>query len=112
MLIFLLLILILPTAQDHDRRVREAIQQAFESLILQVKRNLAPYLKSIMGHWLIAQCDTYGPAASAAKMAFQVAFPPNKQSEAVAFCKEEITTVSLNKTSYSFVLGMKQIFCY
>ncbi|XP_032889152.1 E3 ubiquitin-protein ligase listerin [Amblyraja radiata] len=78
---------------DHDRRVREAIQQAFESLIRQVKRNLAPYLKSIMGHWLIAQCDTYGPAASAAKMAFQVAFPPNKQSEAVAFCKEEITTI-------------------
>ncbi|XP_051871112.1 E3 ubiquitin-protein ligase listerin isoform X3 [Pristis pectinata] len=78
---------------DHDRRVREAIQQAFESLILQVKRNLAPYLKSIMGHWLIAQCDTYGPAASAAKMAFQVAFPPNKQSEAVAFCKEEIMSI-------------------
>ncbi|XP_069746128.1 E3 ubiquitin-protein ligase listerin isoform X2 [Narcine bancroftii] len=78
---------------DHDRRIREAIQQAFESLILQVKRNLAPYLKSIMGHWLIAQCDTYGPAASAAKMAFQVAFPPNKQSEAVAFCKEEIMTI-------------------
>ncbi|XP_072116707.1 E3 ubiquitin-protein ligase listerin isoform X1 [Mobula birostris] len=75
---------------EYDRRVREAIQQAFESLILQVKRNLAPYLKSIMGHWLIAQCDTYGPAASAAKVAFQVAFPPNKQSEAVAFCKEEI----------------------
>uniref|UniRef100_UPI00398EDAED E3 ubiquitin-protein ligase listerin isoform X2 n=1 Tax=Pristiophorus japonicus TaxID=55135 RepID=UPI00398EDAED len=78
---------------DHDRRVREAVQQAFEPLILQVKRNLAPYLKSIMGHWLIAQCDTYTPAASAAKVAFQVAFPPNKQPEAVAFCKEEIMSI-------------------
>ncbi|XP_078416032.1 E3 ubiquitin-protein ligase listerin isoform X2 [Cetorhinus maximus] len=78
---------------DHDRRVREAVQQAFESLILQVKRNLAPYLKSIMGHWLIAQCDTYNPAASAAKVAFQVAFPLNKQPEAVAFCKEEIMNI-------------------
>ncbi|XP_048459323.1 E3 ubiquitin-protein ligase listerin isoform X2 [Rhincodon typus] len=78
---------------DHDRRVREAVQQAFEILVLQVKRNLAPYLKIIMGHWLVAQCDTYNPAASAAKVAFQVAFPLNKQPEAVAFCKEEIMNI-------------------
>ncbi|KAL2094366.1 hypothetical protein ACEWY4_009085 [Coilia grayii] len=78
---------------DHDRRVREAAQQAFEQLILKVKRNLAPYLKSIMGHWLIAQCDTYTPASSAASAAFQAAFPLNKQPEALSFCKDEILTV-------------------
>nr|XP_006628262.1 PREDICTED: E3 ubiquitin-protein ligase listerin isoform X1 [Lepisosteus oculatus] len=78
---------------DHDRRVREATQQAFEQLILKVKRNLAPYLKSIMGHWLIAQCDTYSPAASAANLAFQAAFPIGKQSEALAFCKEEVLNI-------------------
>lgn len=81
--------------QDHDRRVREATQQAFEQLILKVKRNLAPYLKSIMGHWLIAQCDTYTPASSAASAAFQAAFPLNKQPEALSFCKEEVLCVSL-----------------
>nr|XP_014351692.1 PREDICTED: E3 ubiquitin-protein ligase listerin [Latimeria chalumnae] len=80
-------------SQDHDRRVREATQQAFEQLVLKIKRNLAPYLKSIMGCWLIAQCDTFTPAASAAKVAFQVAFPPNKQPEALAFCKEEVLSV-------------------
>ncbi|MBN3302917.1 LTN1 ligase, partial [Amia calva] len=78
---------------DHDRRVREATQQAFEQLILKVKRNLAPYLKSIMGYWLIAQCDTYSPAASAASLAFQAAFPLSKQSEALAFCKEEVLNI-------------------
>ncbi|XP_078514506.1 E3 ubiquitin-protein ligase listerin isoform X2 [Lissotriton helveticus] len=78
---------------DHDRRVREATQQAFEQLILKVKKDLAPHLKSLMGYWLIAQCDTYMPAASAAKVAFEAAFPPNKQPEALAFCKEEILTV-------------------
>uniref|UniRef100_A0A8C9TJT1 E3 ubiquitin-protein ligase listerin n=1 Tax=Scleropages formosus TaxID=113540 RepID=A0A8C9TJT1_SCLFO len=78
---------------DHDRRVREATQQAFEQLILKVKRSLAPYLKSIMGHWLIAQCDTYPPAASAATVAFQAAFPLNKQAEALGFCKEEVLNV-------------------
>ncbi|XP_053501105.1 E3 ubiquitin-protein ligase listerin isoform X2 [Ictalurus furcatus] len=80
-------------SMDHDRRVREATQQAFEQLILKVKRNLAPYLKAIMGHWLIAQCDTYSPAASAANVAFQAAFPLNKQPEALSFCKDEVLTV-------------------
>ncbi|XP_005861784.1 PREDICTED: E3 ubiquitin-protein ligase listerin isoform X1 [Myotis brandtii] len=78
---------------DHDRRVREATQQAFEKLILKVKKHLAPYLKSLMGYWLIAQCDTYAPAASAARDAFEAAFPPSKQPEAIAFCKDEITSV-------------------
>ncbi|KAI5940246.1 E3 ubiquitin-protein ligase listerin [Manis javanica] len=78
---------------DHDRRVREATQQAFEKLILKVKKHLAPYLKSLMGYWLMAQCDTYTPAASAAKDAFEAAFPPSKQPEAIAFCRDEIISV-------------------
>ncbi|KAM6314161.1 E3 ubiquitin-protein ligase listerin isoform 2-T2 [Podargus strigoides] len=78
---------------DHDRRVREATQQSFEQLILKVKKHLAPYLKSIMGYWLIAQCDTYSPAASSAKVAFETAFPSSKQPEALAFCKDEILNV-------------------
>lgn len=47
-----------------------------------------------MGYWLIAQCDIYSPAASAAKEAFEKAFPPSKQSEALIFCKDEILNVS------------------
>ncbi|XP_006862571.1 PREDICTED: E3 ubiquitin-protein ligase listerin [Chrysochloris asiatica] len=78
---------------DHDRRVREATQQAFVKLILKVKKHLAPYLKSLMGYWLMAQCDTYTPAACAAKDAFEAAFPPSKQPEALAFCKDEIASV-------------------
>nr|DBA34456.1 TPA: hypothetical protein GDO54_002013 [Pyxicephalus adspersus] len=81
---------------DLDRRVREATQQAFEQLILKVKKYLAPHLKSLMGFWLIAQCDTYSPAASAARAAFEAAFPPHKQPEALAFCKDEILNVLLD----------------
>uniref|UniRef100_A0A8C5BLS8 E3 ubiquitin-protein ligase listerin n=1 Tax=Gadus morhua TaxID=8049 RepID=A0A8C5BLS8_GADMO len=78
---------------DHDRRVREATQQAFEQLVLKVRRSLAPSLKGLMGHWLMAQCDTYVPAASAACLAFTAAFPPNKQTEALSFCRDEILNV-------------------
>uniref|UniRef100_A0A4W5QBL7 E3 ubiquitin-protein ligase listerin n=1 Tax=Hucho hucho TaxID=62062 RepID=A0A4W5QBL7_9TELE len=78
---------------DHDRRVREATQQAFEQLVLKVRRSLAPYLKSVMGHWLLSQCDSYPPAASAACQAFSAAFPPSKQAEALSFCKDEVLTV-------------------
>uniref|UniRef100_A0A667X7S9 E3 ubiquitin-protein ligase listerin n=1 Tax=Myripristis murdjan TaxID=586833 RepID=A0A667X7S9_9TELE len=78
---------------DHDRRVREATQQAFEQLVLKVRRSLAPFLKSLMGHWMLAQCDTYTPAASAACQVFHAAFPPSKQPEALSFCREEILNV-------------------
>lgn len=81
-------------SQDHDRRIREATQQAFEQLVLKVRRSLAPFLKSLMGHWILSQCDTYTPAAYAACQAFQAAFSPTKQPEALSFCKDEILTVS------------------
>uniref|UniRef100_A0A8K9XDK5 E3 ubiquitin-protein ligase listerin n=1 Tax=Oncorhynchus mykiss TaxID=8022 RepID=A0A8K9XDK5_ONCMY len=80
-------------SMDHDRRVREATQQAFLQLVLKVRRSLAPYLKSVMGHWLLSQCDSYPPAASAACQAFSAAFPPSKQAEALSFCKDEVLTV-------------------
>uniref|UniRef100_A0A8C9Z4Q0 E3 ubiquitin-protein ligase listerin n=1 Tax=Sander lucioperca TaxID=283035 RepID=A0A8C9Z4Q0_SANLU len=78
---------------DHDRRIREATQQALEQLVLKVRRSLAPFLKSLMGHWILSQCDTYTPAASAACQAFQAAFSPTKQPEALSFCKDEILNV-------------------
>lgn len=59
-------------AIDVDHRVREATHQAHNQVVLQVKRNLAPYLKVLSGPWFISQYDTYPPAASAAKLSFQV----------------------------------------
>lgn len=82
--------------QDHDRRIRESTQQAFEQLVLKVGRSLAPFLKSLMGHWILSQCDPYTPSASAARQAFQAAFSPSKEPEAVNFCKDEILNVSNN----------------
>lgn len=78
---------------DYDRRIREATQIAFEQLVLKVRRNMAPFLRSLMGHWILSQCDTYTPAASAACQAFQAAFSPTKQPEALSFCKDEILNV-------------------
>ncbi|XP_061904673.1 E3 ubiquitin-protein ligase listerin [Entelurus aequoreus] len=78
---------------DHDRRIREGTQLAFEQLVLKVRRSLAPFLKSLMGHWILSQCDMYTPAASAARRAFQAAFSAAKQPEALSFCKDEILNV-------------------
>ena len=70
------------------------LQSAFNQLVLRVRRNLAPHLKSLMGCWLASQCDVYAPAASAAKAAFQNAFSPVKQTEALVYCKDDILLVS------------------
>lgn len=80
-------------SMDYDRRIREATQIAFEQLVQKVRRSLAPFLKSLMGHWILSQCDTYTPAASAACRAFEAAFSPTKQPEAISFCKDEILNV-------------------
>ncbi|CAH1799497.1 unnamed protein product [Owenia fusiformis] len=77
-------------ALDNDRKVREATQLAFEQLVLRVRRNLAPHLKSLMGCWLLSQCDSHPPAASAATAAFLAALPVAKQADAILFCKTEV----------------------
>ncbi|GFR13882.1 e3 ubiquitin-protein ligase listerin [Trichonephila clavata] len=77
-------------AMDFDRRIREAAHQANGKLMSKVKRDIAPYLKNIMGVWLLGQCDLYAPAASVAQTIFCTTFPTNKQADAVMFCKSEI----------------------
>ncbi|XP_046392892.1 E3 ubiquitin-protein ligase listerin [Ischnura elegans] len=77
-------------AMDADHRVREASHQAQRQLALVAKKNLAPYLKALAGPWFTGMYDTYPPAASAARQAFQDAFPPAKTVEAISFCQEEI----------------------
>jgi len=74
--------------------VREATHKAFEQLINQVGRSLARHLRSLMGPWLVAQCDCFAPAASAAVSAFNSAFSLAKQREAIAFCRVEVMAVS------------------
>lgn len=104
------IILLVLLNQDHDRRIREATQQAFEQLVLKVGRSLAPFLKSLMGHWILSQCDPYTPSASAACQAFQAAFSPSKQPEALSFCKDEILNVSNNgncvKHGFVFIFNL------
>lgn len=74
-------------ALDIDYRVRECSQQAMNAMALRVRKNLAPYLKNLMGSWLLCQCDTYPTVATAAQQAFQTTFPPVKQTDALVFCK-------------------------
>ncbi|KAL3881947.1 hypothetical protein ACJMK2_028330 [Sinanodonta woodiana] len=75
---------------DLDHRVREAVQQTMTVMVGKVRRGLAPYLKNLMGNWLLSQYDTYPTVASAAQQSFQTAFPPAKQTEAINFCKKEL----------------------
>ena len=81
--------------------MREASHCTFQEIITQVGRDLAPYLKQLLGPWLVAQCDPYAPAATAAKQAFNSAFPPAKQTNALVFCKQVIIAVSASLSPVS-----------
>ncbi|KAK6175849.1 hypothetical protein SNE40_014229 [Patella caerulea] len=75
---------------DNDHKVREAVQQTFLIITSQIKKEIAPYLKSIMGCWILSQCDTYPTVASAANQAFHNTFPSGKQNEALTIYRQEI----------------------
>lgn len=94
-------------ALDVEHRVREAAHVAHRAVVSKVKRNIAPYLKQLAGPWFVAQCDTYAPAASAATICFNEAFPPQKLSEAIAYCQEEI----LNYIYENLVVHTPQTLC-
>ena len=91
--------------QDVDHRVREATHQAMSNLVIRVRKHIAPFLKNLMGAWMLSQCDTYPTVAASAAQSFQSAFPPVKQVDAVVYCKVEVVqvlilVVSLDKSVF------------
>ncbi|XP_065225730.1 E3 ubiquitin-protein ligase listerin [Planococcus citri] len=77
-------------AVDSDYRVREAAQQAHRVFVLAVKRDIAPYLKQLIGAWFVSPFDSHPLAASVAKSSFQAAFSPSKRTEVIVFAHKEI----------------------
>ncbi|KAL8578088.1 hypothetical protein ACOMHN_055408 [Nucella lapillus] len=77
-------------AIDVDPKVREHTQNAMATLVSRVRRNLAPYLKNVMGAWILSRNDTYPTVSSAANRSFSAAFPPEKQTNAIVFCKQAV----------------------
>jgi hypothetical protein len=53
-------------------------------------RSLAPFLKPLVPCWWLAQFDTYGEAAAAARAGLQAAFPAAKQRDVLLFCRTEV----------------------
>ena len=92
--------------KDIDAKVRENTHLAMTALISRVKRNLAPYLKSIMGAWIMSSNDTYPTVASAAQRSFRTAFPAEKQENAIIFCKHQTIEVRVKLlNSFQFYSG-------
>jgi len=81
---------------DEEHRVREATHTAHRALVSKAGRNIAPFLKQLVGPWFTGQHDTYPPAASSAESAFQETFPPNKLVEVIVFCQYEILSYICN----------------
>ncbi|CAL1535302.1 unnamed protein product [Lymnaea stagnalis] len=83
-------------AIDIEHKVRELSQRALLALAEKTGKCLAPQLKSFMGLWMVAMCDTYPTVASAANTAFTNTFTSVKQVEAVQFCKADIVECLMN----------------
>ena len=91
--------------QDNDRSVRESCQECYSRITDRLKNKLAPYLKEVMGTWLMAQCDCHQQSALLAKKAFDALFREAKQSEAVWFCKTEILKVRVSFVTHIIAIS-------
>ncbi|KAH0637976.1 hypothetical protein KY285_037657 [Solanum tuberosum] len=60
---------------DYNREVRRATHDTLTNLVGVVGRDVAPYLKSLMGPWWFSQFDSAYEVSQAAKRSFQAAFP-------------------------------------
>lgn len=60
---------------DYNREVRRATHDTMTNLVGIVGRDVAPYLKSLMGPWWFSQFDSAYEVSQAAKRSFQAAFP-------------------------------------
>ncbi|KAG9151170.1 hypothetical protein Leryth_002735 [Lithospermum erythrorhizon] len=76
---------------DYNREVRRATHDTMTIIVSILGRDLAPYLKSLMGPWWFSQFDSCHEVSQAAKRSFQTAFPvPEKRLEALIHCTNEI----------------------
>jgi hypothetical protein len=78
---------------DNDRKIREQCQQNHEKLCAKVTKSLAPYLKTIMPYWILAQSDMHVPTSRIAETAFKSTFNEAKRPEVVLFARDEILNV-------------------
>lgn len=59
-------------SQDLDRGVRGKSVEILNMLVVKLKREMAPFLKNVMGPWWMAQHDIHLPIAQTAQAAFDV----------------------------------------
>lgn len=82
-------------ATDYDWRVREQVLKLHGYLVDTFGKSFAPHVKSVMAIWVLTLFDPYPPAACAAKAALNHVFKtPEKQMQAIRFCRNEILKVS------------------
>lgn len=75
---------------DSNRSVRAEACTVMGAVAAAAGRNLAPFIKSIYPHWFLAQHDESPEVVSAATSSLQSAFPGDKATEVVLFCRNEV----------------------
>eukprot|EP00045_Choanoeca_perplexa_P018327 m.287134 g.287134 ORF g.287134 m.287134 type:complete len:1758 (-) comp17785_c0_seq1:1352-6625(-) len=81
-------------SSDSNRRVREATQRVWSVLALRAGKSLAPFLKTTLGPWLLAQHDPHREVARLAKDSFEQVFAtPVKREKTLLFGLPELVAL-------------------
>ena len=75
---------------ERERRIRETGIRAHGILMQAAGRNVAPYLKRLIGPWILLLNDSSRSCRTLASEALQKSIPQQKHLATWVFCKEEI----------------------
>ncbi|KAI8382988.1 hypothetical protein BD560DRAFT_385726 [Blakeslea trispora] len=88
---------------EVDRRVRLVANQVHALITADAKKKLAPFLKELIGPWLLAMYDQSKDVAKVAQLSFKAVFAQEKRLGAISFCQKElldyVTDILLFKTA-------------
>ena len=84
------------------RAVRAEAAHVTGAIAAALGRRLAPSLKSLFPVWWLARYDCYSDVTAATAAGLDAAFPGGKQTDALAFCREEVRCAALS-AQYSTV---------
>ena len=82
------------------RSVREAAAKLQSVLCQKAGKGLAPFLKQLMGPWLLQQHDLHPEVSKSAASGLTAVFPVPKLTNAITFCSSQVSLQSFSPLAW------------
>jgi len=75
-------------ANEHDRKIREAVNSILGIFIAKTKKSLAEYINNLLPFWYMSMCDPSQEIVTLAKNNYDACFPKDRQTKVLSVSYE------------------------